>query len=145
VLSTAYLAILFITGSCTISPEPINFGTDQCEHCRMTIVDNKFGAEIITIKGKIYKFDAAECMIRYVKTGKINDADVKDYLVVDASKPAHLTDAKKVVYLISENFPSPMGANLSAYANRSDADAFQKNYQGEIKSWDDLLIKFKMK
>ena len=144
-LNIVTLAVLFITGSCTTNPEPINFGTDQCEHCRMTIVDNKFGAEIITVKGKIFKFDAAECMVRYVKTGKINDGDVKQYLVVDASKPAQLTDAKKAAYLISENFPSPMGANLSAYENRSDADSFQKNYQGEIKSWDDILVKFKMK
>lgn len=137
--------ILLIVNSCTTNPEPINFGTDQCEHCRMTIVDNKFGAEIITTKGKIYKFDAAECMVRYVKTGKINDADVKEYLVIDASKPAQLIDAKKAVYLISENFPSPMGANLSAYANRNDAEAFHKNYNGEIKNWDDILVKFKMK
>lgn len=111
----------------------------------MTIVDNKFGAEIVTSKGKVYKFDAVECMVRYVKTGKINDADIKEYLVIDASKPTQLTDAKKAVYLISENFPSPMGANLSAYANRSEADTFQKNYQGEIKTWDDILVKFKMK
>lgn len=136
--------ILFITASCTANPEPINFGTDQCEHCRMTIVDNRFGAEIITTKGKVYKFDAAECMLRYVKTGKISDGDVKEYLVIDASNPSQLTEAKKAVYLISEKFPSPMGANLSAFAKRTDAEAFQKNYPGEIKSWNDIQAKFKM-
>lgn len=144
-LNIILLAVLFIAGSCTVNPEPINFGTDQCDHCRMTIVDNKFGAEIITSKGKIFKFDAAECMVKYVKDGKINDADVKEYLVIDASKPGQFTNARKAVYLISENFPSPMGANLSAYGNKNDAESFQKNYQGDFKDWDGILAKFKIK
>jgi copper chaperone NosL len=144
-LNIILLAVLFIAGSCTVNPEPINFGTDQCEHCRMTIVDNKFGAEIITNKGKIFKFDAAECMVKYVKDGKISDSDIKEYLVIDASKPGQFTNAKKAVYLVSENFPSPMGANISAFGNKNDADSFQKNYQGDIKDWDRILTKLKAK
>lgn len=131
--------------SCSIDPEPINYGKDQCEHCRMTIMDNKFGAEIITNKGKIFKFDAAECMINFVKQGKIKDEDVIKYVVIDVSKPGVFVDAKSASYLISPNFPSPMGANLSAFGNKSDAESYQKNYQGEIKSWDEILIKLQAK
>ena len=108
-------------------------------------MDNKFGAEIITKKGKIYKFDAAECMLMFVKQGKIKDEEVGTYLVTDASKPAQFTDAKTSSYLISENFPSPMGANLSTYGNRSDAERFQKQYPGEIKDWNSMLTKFGIK
>ena len=128
--------------SCTTDPEPINFGTDQCEHCRMLIIDNKFGAEIVSNKGKVFKFDAAECMVNYIKSGKINEPEISSYYVIDVSKPAHLTDALSAVYLISENFPSPMGANLSAFGNRADAESFQKTYQGEILDWKQLLEKF---
>ena len=137
------MAITLVFTSCSIDPEPLNYGKDQCEHCRMTIMDNKFGAEIITKKGKIYKFDAAECMIRFVKEGKVNDGDVSKYLVIDASKPANFINAKDAVYLISDNFPSPMGADLSAYGSRTDAENFQKQYSGEIKDWDEVLIKLK--
>ena len=108
-------------------------------------MDNKFGGEIITTKGKIFKFDAIECMVNFVKQGKINDNEVNKYLVIDASKGGTFIDAKNATYLISENFPSPMGADLSAYSNRSDAEGFQKNYQGELKTWDEILTKFKLK
>lgn len=107
-------------------------------------MDNKFGAEIVTNKGKVYKFDAAECMFRHVKQGKINDADVKEYLVVDAAKTIQLVDAKQAYYLISEKFPSPMGANLSSFSNKNDAETFHKQYNGEMKDWNGMLEKFKI-
>ena len=135
------MAIALVFTSCSIDPEPLNYGKDQCDHCRMTIMDSKFGAEIITKKGKIYKFDAAECMIRFVKEGKIGEGEVSKYLVIDASKPAQFIDAKDAVYLISENFPSPMGADLSAYGTRNNAENFQMQYSGEIKDWDGVLTK----
>lgn len=144
-LSVLLLALPILLQSCTTKPDPINYGSDQCDQCRMTVMDNKFGAEIITKKGKIYKFDAAECMFRFVKQGKIKDEEVGSYLVTDASKPAQFTEAKTASYLISENFPSPMGANLSAYGNRNDAESFQKQYPGEIKDWNGLLAKFGIK
>ena len=131
--------------SCGTDPEPINYGSDQCDHCRMTIVDNKFGSELITNKGKVYKFDAAECMVNFVKQNMIKQEDIKTRLVTDASKPGEFTDAIKATYLISERFPSPMGANLSAFGSKSDAERFQKEFSGELKSWDEILIKFKEK
>lgn len=43
-------------------PEKINFGKDQCELCKMGIEDPKFATELITEKGRIYKFDDLNCM-----------------------------------------------------------------------------------
>jgi copper chaperone NosL len=111
----------------------------------MTIVDNKFASEIITNKGRAYKFDAAECMIKYIKEGKIKEEDIKGRFVTDASKPGNFIDATKAAYLISENFPSPMGANLSAYGSTGDAEKFQKNYSGDVKTWDEVLMKLRVK
>ena len=54
-------------------------------------------------------------------------------------------DAVTAVYLISEKFPSPMGADLSAFSKRTGAEEFQKQFGGELKSWSDLLVKFKVK
>jgi len=106
-------------------------------------MDNKFGSEIISNKGKVYKFDAAECMVRFVKEGKIKQEDIQNRLVTDASKPGQFVDASSATYLISEKFPSPMGANLSAYGSKGDAEKFQKDFSGELKTWDEILIKFK--
>ena len=44
--------ILFLS-SCSAKPEPFNYGKDICADCSMTIMDPKFGAQIITDKGKI--------------------------------------------------------------------------------------------
>ena len=33
--------------------------------CKMTLVDKKFGAEVVTKKGKVYKFDDLNCMIKF--------------------------------------------------------------------------------
>lgn len=137
-----FLSVLL---SCSTEPEPIKYGTDQCDLCRMTIMDNKFGSEIINNKGKVYKFDAAECMLRFIKEGKIKQEDIKSRLVTDASEPGQFVDAVNATYLISENFPSPMGANLSAYGSKENAEKFQKNYPGELMTWEEILIKFKAK
>ncbi len=140
------MTILLATlSSCTTKPEPIIYGSDQCDHCRMTIMDNKFGAEIITEKGKVYKFDAAECMIRFPKEGKVKEEDIKSRLVTDASRPGQFIDAVSAVYLISEGFPSPMGANLSAYGSKADAEKFRADFSGELKTWEEVLAKFNLK
>lgn len=131
--------------SCSTEPEPINFGTDQCELCRMTISDPRFGAEIVTKKGKIYKFDAAECMLNYIGTEKTKYQEVAGFYVIDSSNPKQLEDASLCYYLISENFPSPMGANLSAYLKQENAISQQMRYGGELKTWEQIIEYFRVK
>lgn len=111
----------------------------------MTISEVKFGAEIVTKKGKVHKFDAAECMMNSLSTGKVKRDDAGGFYVIDAANPKNLTDATKASYLISDKFPSPMGADLSAFADKTKAEEYQKQFGGEIKTWDELLQKFAIK
>jgi len=111
----------------------------------MTITDVKFGAEIMTKKGKPHKFDAVECMMNSLSLENIKMEDAGGFYVIDAANPKQLVDAAKATYLISDKFPSPMGAGLSAFANRTDAESFQKNFSGELKSWEELKAKYKIK
>ncbi len=77
------------------------------------IVDERFGAELVTKKGKVYKFDAIECLLpETIKNGEDNYAHI---LVTDYLNPPTLIDATSSAFLISKNRPSPMGGNLSAY------------------------------
>jgi len=128
---------------CSHEPEPINFNSDQCIHCKMTIEDTRFGAEIVTKKGKILKFDAAECMINYLNKGKISETDAEKFYVIDFSQPAVLVDASKSTFLISQNLPSPMGANLSAFLNRNSAENQKSSSGGDLYSWSDIKQKLK--
>lgn len=144
-LNIFLILILTILVSCSTDPEEIKFGKDQCALCRMNISEHRFGAEIVTKKGKIFKYDGAECMFNTLNLGNIKYDDVAGFYVIDAANPKQLTDAFNATYLISEKLPSPMGANLSAYSKKTDAEANLKQFGGELKSWEELLVKFKVK
>ena len=121
-------ALLLLFFSCNVAPEAINYGSDGCYFCKMTIVDKVHAAEVVTNKGKIYKFDASECMINFMKD--FNTSEIKLYLSNNYTEPEALIDATKATFLISENIPSPMGAFLSAYKNKVDAEKFQTEKRG---------------
>jgi copper chaperone NosL len=103
----------------------------------MNIVDRQHAAEIVTSKGKPYKYDAIECMLQDTKDRK-NEFEVALYLMTDYSNPGKLVDAAKATYLISENLPSPMGANLTGFANREDALNIQLQKEGNLYNWNEL-------
>jgi copper chaperone NosL len=104
----------------------------------MTIVDKVHAAEVVTNKGKVYKFDATECMINFIK--EFDRSEIALYLSNNYTIPEALIDATKATFLISENIPSPMGANLSAFKNFSDAEKFQSERGGDLYSWEELLM-----
>jgi len=134
-------ALLLLFLSCNVSPQPINYGSDGCDFCKMTIVDKVHAAEIVTKKGKVYKFDATECMINFMD--EFDTSEIQLYLSNNYTEPEALIDATKATFLISENIPSPMGAFLSAFKNKADAEKFQAEKGGELFTWETLLVKLK--
>ena len=137
----ATLVVLGLLWSCKISPKPIEYGQDACHYCKMTIVDKIHAAEIVTNKGKIYMFDATECMVNFLD--EFDASQIELFLSNNYNKPEELIDATKATFLISENVPSPMGANLSAFKTQRDAIKLQSEKGGDIYSWEALLKKFK--
>ena len=73
----------FFLVSCTVEPEPINYGGDQCEFCKMNVVDKAHAAQYVTSKGKQFKFDAIECLVREISTPEIKESDLAFILVAD--------------------------------------------------------------
>lgn len=134
--------LLIITALMTVACEPaaeaIRYGEDACSYCRMTIVGKQHGAELVTTKGKVFKFDAVECLV-----GELNrtEHDPALLLVTDFSSPESLITASAATYLISEAIPSPMGANLSAFASQTDAMDLARERGGELFTWQQLLEK----
>ncbi len=118
----------FLIVSCSTRPQPISYGEDLCSYCRMSIVDARYGAELVTDKGKVYKFDALECLINHQQD---NPEEVYAHvLVTDVTEPGQLTDARACTYLISPNIPSPMGANLSSFGSRATAESWLAQHEG---------------
>jgi len=130
--------ILFFFVSCTSQPEPLKIGTDVCHLCKMGIADSKFGSEIITNKGKIYKFDDIGCMIRFMKAGGIEQKNISRTVVVNYEKQNDFIDTDKAILLNSELTKSPMGFNIAALSNKESASKLVEGTSGKILSWNEL-------
>ncbi len=131
------LTLSFCT--CTPSPEPIKYGKDECEYCRMMITDNKYGSEIVTDKGKVYKFDSIECLIEFaLEKNLVGDVN-QTFLVTNFTNPENLIDARKAVYVHNDNFRSPMGLNVSAFESESEAQTFLSENDGKKLNWLDVI------
>lgn len=133
-----YLIPLLFLLSCNKGPVPIKYGHDICNRCSMVIMDSRFGAEAVTGKGKILKFDSAECMVKFAESKKADPRGETKLYVTDAANPGILIPAENAFFLISENFPSPMGAFLSAYASKSDLNRYIAEYSGKTCRWNEL-------
>jgi len=133
------MALCFFA-ACSRTPEPIQYGKDACTHCRMTIMDKRFAAELITAKGKIFKFDAAECMAGFLKENPDIASNKKSiFLISDFSHPGQFVDARKSFFLNDASLSSPMGANLAAFSDQASAIRSEKNKSATVYNWEQLL------
>jgi len=134
------MLVIFLLASCNREAEPLSYGKDSCEHCKMTIMDNKYGAEVVTVKGKVFKFDAAECMVDYLKADPQKLNNPKDlFLTVNVAAPGDLTDARTAFFLNDKAFKSPMGANIASFTSRQLAEINLQSADGVIYTWDEFL------
>lgn len=137
------VAMLLLFTACTIDAEKINYGSDACHFCKMTIVDQQHAAQYVTTKGKQFKYDAIECLLNDLsETGTEN---VGIILISDFMDPGVMTDAKTATYLISEEIKSPMGAFLSGFSQNEQAKSFVKSDKDEIYSWQTIKEKYSVK
>jgi len=78
----------------------------------MQISDNRYGSEIITDKGKVFKFDEAGCMIKYALAKNLVGDDNQKFLVTDFANPGTFIDATDAFFVQNDNFKSPMVRTL---------------------------------
>ncbi|AFL79669.1 putative lipoprotein involved in nitrous oxide reduction [Aequorivita sublithincola DSM 14238] len=135
--------ITLLFASCNITPESINYGSDACHFCNMTIVDRQHASQLVTAKGKAYKYDAIECMVHSLQD-EFKDTEMAHYLVADFLQPGELIDATKASYLVSEQVQSPMGANLSAFVNTIAGQKAQEKFTGDVFSWKEIQDHLKL-
>ena len=135
----AGMLILLYMVACSAKPQPIDFGNDNCQFCDMTIMDNKHAAELVTVKGKVFKFDAIECMLRYI--ARTDKQEYAYQLISDYSSPGELVIAEQSMYLISKNLPSPMGAFLSGFLSDEAANLAMEENGGALYNWEQISEK----
>lgn len=129
--------------ACKVEPEPLEFGKDACQACKMTLMDNKFGAEILTTKGKVYKFDDTNCMLNFYNSGYVSTDEMEKILIIDFSHPGKLVDATNALYVKSEAIRSPMASNVAAFESNDDLKKMNEEWKGIVLSWGEVQTQFK--
>ena len=133
--AAAVILSIFTLTSCSSGPQPINAGVDQCAFCKMGISDTRFACELITQKGKLYKFDDTHCMLSFIADPAWDKSSVKNYYLSDFNKPGQWLIAENALLLKSDQLKSPMGGNTAAFASEADQKAAAEHFAGTAISW----------
>jgi copper chaperone NosL len=140
--SLVFIISAWIFSGCSVGPEPIAYGTDGCAYCEMTIMDTRYGTEMVTSKGKVYKFDSVECLVRYLKENEPENLNTDRVLLTPFNHPETLEDAHHCRILYSPNMPSPMGMFLTAFKDEETSGKFRDKNGGTLYTWKELFEKF---
>ncbi len=130
---------VIVLSACSKQPQPINYGEDECEFCKMIVMDKRYGAELVTDKGKIFMFDSIECLVGYLDNQKISKENYSSVWVGNYANPGNIIDAEKALYLKNDELRSPMGLNVLAVENHDQFDKLQKEFGGQLVTWEDLF------
>lgn len=133
------LWVMLGAASCNVKPVPIKIGTDACSFCKMGIADQRFGAELITVKGKIYKFDDFHCLAEFTKQDEVKQKDIDRMYLVNYQKPHDFIELQKAFLLKSEALRSPMGSNIAAFQTEKALRSASQTAKGSVVQWTSLL------
>jgi len=138
-VKTAVVMIsLICLNSCTTGPYALKIGKDNCSFCKMTISDNRYGGEIISRKGKAYKFDDSHCLLSFMQSKAIEKKDISGVYFTDFGGEHKLIKADKAFLLESADFKGPMNGNMVAFSNEDTMKKLAFQYKGAVVTWKQL-------
>jgi copper chaperone NosL len=141
--SIAILSLALAAGSCSTGPRALVVGGDSCDFCRMTIDDLRFGALVLTSKGKLQTFDSIECVASYVAA--LPEAQQpRGVWVADFDQPTKWLNAREARFLHDVGVRSPMGRDLAAFPPDSSASSLTARFGGSPFGWTELLALVRM-
>jgi copper chaperone NosL len=136
--AAATLAALLLVG-CGGGPREIHYRQDACARCRMILMDARYGAELVTRRGKALVFDSIECLAAHTLEQPADAEGARGLYVTPYDAPNTLVPAEAAGYLYCEQLPSPMGQGLSAAADRAGAEALLAVHGGRVLAWSEVL------
>lgn len=139
VQSAMLLLLFFSFFSCANNKVvPIKLNADSCDNCKMSIADGKYGAEVITQKGRVYKFDDIMCMKEYCNEN--SETKMESIYVLDYNQNNVLIPAESASYLSGGTIHTPMRGNIIAFSTTNEAKDFQSNLEAKSISWNEIKI-----
>lgn len=133
------LLVPLFLNSCTTGPEAITAGTDNCYFCKMTITDEKYGAEIVTGKGRVFKFDDIYCMLSFTKANMIDSAEIKGIYLSDFTGSHALIKASESILLQGGKVHGPMNGDIIAFANRDSLKKIAEQLNAAEIKWSEII------
>ena len=143
-MKALFLSLITITTliSCgSKEPVPIKLNVDACEFCKMTISNGKFGAELITKKGRHYKFDDVACMVQFAKSSTV--VPYEAFYVNDYLKDNLLIPAETAHFIKGEKINSPMRGNFAAFSSVKEQTIFGKKLEAQTMTWSEVYDAYK--
>lgn len=130
------VTVLLLVSCNSNEPKPIKLNSDTCDFCKMTIANGKFGAELITQKGRHYKFDDVSCMIQFSKSSVV---PTQFYFVSDYVKENNLIPAESSFFVKGGTINSPMRGNCAAFSSEIIQKEYQKLLKAEPMTWEQVF------
>jgi copper chaperone NosL len=130
--------LIILLSSCNAQPSAFNIGKDNCDDCKMTIMDAKFGGEIITKKGRVYKFDDAHCLANFIKSNNVKKEEIAGIAFMNYENPNTFLKAESAFFVVSPQLKSPMNSNAAAFSNEQAAQKTAKEANGVVENWTKL-------
>lgn len=125
------VGVMALTG-CRHGPEAIAFGVDTCQHCKMTLLDRRFGGEIVSRHGKVFKFDSLDCLHSFARSHPGETSEDSQVFVLDGGGSGELLKADDAKFQERADLHAPMGkAILATKASANMA-------VGQFLSWQDV-------
>ncbi|MDR0793324.1 MAG: nitrous oxide reductase accessory protein NosL [Chitinophagaceae bacterium] len=136
----AFITLFFATliSGCQSGPEAIVIGKDVCAYCKMTVSDVRFGGEIVTSKGKCYKFDDAKCLLNFMKESGNTNLSVKNIYFVNFVPEHTLIKKEEAFFIKTDSLKTPMGGNIAVFSSKEKMDEVRKEFDAKELTWDKL-------
>ena len=138
-VAAAALLGVGLIGGCRPAPQPLVMGETACAHCRMTVSDARYGAELVASTGKVYPFDAIECLTAYLADEPEAAEAAHSLWVAAFDVPGTLVNVKEAYFFQSQAIHSPMGGGLAAYTTAYARDEALVEQGGTALDWGGVL------
>jgi len=118
---------------------PIKLNVDTCDFCKMTIADGKYAAEVISEKGRVFKFDDIMCMIQYKKEN--SNTKMTAHYVNNYTQDNVLIPVKTAFFLSGGRIQSPMRGGVIAFSSENEAKEFGIKLKAKQVTWEAVIAK----
>jgi len=133
----ATLAVAVGAGCGRPAPRPLAEGADICDHCHMTMVERRFGGELVSITGKVTPFDDVGCLA--MAAIEMDSSRIHSLWVSDFLEPDSLTAVDRMVFLRTDSVRTPMSYGIVAVRPGPRADSLAAALGATRLAWSDVV------